>query len=144
MNKEVIKNKTMNFNDVMVSFDGTVGRVRMCIEGSYSTGIRKVYSDDNSFSKGFIYFLMNSKFIQNKITEFAKGTTILHAGESIKHFITAVPNENIRKTFDTIGERIFKKLLNNKLEIRNLQKTRDLLLPKLMTGKIRVPLEVEG
>ena len=140
--KDIIKNKIANKNNILVSFDGTVGRVKIGIQGSYSTGIRKVYSNDNLFTNGFIYFLMKSDFIQNKITEFAKGTTILHAGEAIKHFITVIPSDKIRTNFNIIAESTFEKLLTNINEIKNLQKTRDLLLPKLMTGKIRVPLEV--
>ncbi|MBU1854849.1 MAG: restriction endonuclease subunit S [Nanoarchaeota archaeon] len=141
--KNIIKNKISNLQNVLVSFDGTVGRVKIGINGSYSTGIRKVYSSDGSFSNGYIFFLMNSKFIQDKIVEFAKGTTILHAGEAVKNFITAIPSEQTRSNFNVFSDKIYLKLLNNLNAIKSLQKTRDLLLPKLMSGQIRVPLEVQ-
>jgi type I restriction enzyme, S subunit len=139
--KDILKNKFCLFEDILVSFDGTVGRVRFGLKGSYSTGIRKVYSKSNKFSNNFIYFLMKSKFIQNKITEFAKGTTILHAGESINHFITAIPDDEILILFQKTTDSLFKALINNTKEIKNLQKIRDLLLPKLMSGQIRVSIK---
>lgn len=139
--KDVIKDKVTTAKNVLVSFDGTVGRVKIGIEGSYSTGIRKVYSKDNAFTDGFIYFLMKTEFIQDKINKFAKGTTILHAGDAIKHFESVIPNNKIRSQFNLISESTFEKILANIIEIKSLQKIRDLLLPKLMSGQIRVPLE---
>jgi type I restriction enzyme, S subunit len=139
--KDIIKNKFSKSQNVLVSFDGTVGRVKIGIEGSYSTGIRKVHSKDGSFSNGYIFFLMNSKFIQDKIVEFAKGTTIPHAGEAVKNFLTAIPNEQTRSKFNVLSDKIYLKLLSNLNAIKSLQKTRDLLLPKLMSGQIRVPLD---
>ncbi|MFW5852506.1 MAG: restriction endonuclease subunit S, partial [Nanoarchaeota archaeon] len=54
-----------------------------------------------------------------------------------------IPPESFLKKADKIFHNIFKRRLIIENEILSLQKTRDLLLPKLMTGKIRVPLEVE-
>jgi len=36
------------------------------------------------------------------------------------------------------------KMESNQMQIHNLSNTRDSLLPKLMTGKIRVPVEVHA
>ena len=144
MKKDIIKNKIATTENILVSFDGTVGRVKIGINGSYSTGIRKVYSENKFFSNGYIFFLMKSKFIQDKIFEFAKGTTILHAGDAVKHFKTSIPSEDIRLKFNMISDTVYSKLLNNLKSIKSHQKTRDLLLPKLMSGQIRIPLEVKG
>ena len=54
-----------------------------------------------------------------------------------------IPEINILNNFNIATKNLFNKIYLNSEEIISLQKTRDLLLPKLMTGKIRVPLEVE-
>ncbi len=40
----LLKNKTFKSDDVLVSFDGTVGRVFIGGNGGYSSGIRKIYA----------------------------------------------------------------------------------------------------
>jgi len=52
-----------------------------------------------------------------------------------------VPPLNLLKKFDTISKNIFGRIFITNQEIQILSKTRDLLLPKLMSGKIRVPVE---
>jgi hypothetical protein len=42
--------------------------------------------------------------------------------------------------FDNSVSGFFEKMLLNKLQIRNLEKLRDTLLPKLMSGEVRVEL----
>ncbi len=47
-------------------------------------------------------------------------------------------NPIIVKDFNNLIKPIFKKIKNNSSQIQTLQKTRDTLLPKLMSGKLRV------
>ncbi|MHA1347951.1 MAG: restriction endonuclease subunit S, partial [Candidatus Heimdallarchaeaceae archaeon] len=55
-----------------------------------------------------------------------------------------VPPLDLLKKFDTISKNIFGRIFTTNQEIQTLSKTRDLLLPKLMSGKIRVPMEVKS
>jgi len=57
--------------------------------------------------------------------------------------VTIPPSKIINK-FSQIFESIFNKYVLNSIENRNLIKLRDTLLPKLMTGKIRVNIEYEN
>jgi hypothetical protein len=52
-----------------------------------------------------------------------------------------IPEKKILNNFNIATKNVFNKIYLNSEAILFLQKTRDLLLPKLMTGKIRVPLE---
>ena len=56
---------------------------------------------------------------------------------------TIIPSSNILVKFNRLVEPIFDKRTEIVIQNRNLSKIRDLLLPKLMSGKIRVPVEVE-
>lgn len=140
--KKSIASNLANFGDVLASFDGTPGRISISVNGAFSSGIRKIYDPKNEYTSSFIFFLMHSKYIQNVIKIYSKGTTILHASEAINHFIYYVPPRNILTKFINVVDVIFKKIVSNNIQIITLSSIRDALLPKLMSGKIRVPLEV--
>ncbi|CAE6500794.1 restriction endonuclease subunit S [Candidatus Nitrosotenuis uzonensis] len=52
-----------------------------------------------------------------------------------------LPNPNTLEEFESFMESIFLKSLQNNLQIETLSRIRDSLLPRLMSGKIRVPVE---
>ena len=139
---KLAEKKLCKQDDILLSLDATIGIVRVGMEGAFSSGIRKVYSKDKgAVPKGYIYFLLKNKFIQNTIYTYAIGTTILHAGASLDHMNLAIPNNEIFSKFSILIDPIFNKLINNLIEVKNLSQIRDSLLPRLMLGKIRVNLK---
>ena len=52
-----------------------------------------------------------------------------------------LPSNDILKEFNKAIEKIFDKTYNNLIQIQTLSQIRDSLLPKLISGKIRIPLE---
>jgi type I restriction enzyme S subunit len=133
----LVKDKTCKPDDVMISFDGAIGRVGIGLSGAYSTGIRKVTSKNNDIGFSFIYGLVKSQNIQDQILTYANGTTILHAGSSIKHLVMPFNLGAVLK-LEQILQPLMKKILNNFDENRNLEALRDTLLPRLMSGEIEV------
>jgi len=74
----------------------------------------------------------------------ASGSTFKEvSGTIIKEFLAIIPHSSLLKKFEFFMVEVNQKLMINQNEILSLQKTRDLLLPKLMSGKIRVPIEVK-
>jgi len=139
---EVSKNKISKFGDVLVSFDGTIGRVNAFLEGAYSSGIRKINA--SKYSNAFVYFLMKSDYIQDLIRKYATGTTILHASKSI-NYLYLIKNDEIIKEYEKVIIPIFKTILSNTQQIQTLQELRDTLLPKLINGEIEVDkLNIKG
>jgi type I restriction enzyme S subunit len=132
------ENKICNEKDILISLDATLGIVRIGMKGAFSSGVKKVYFKDKVIPKGYIYFLLKSKKIQEIINTYAQGTTILHAGHSLNYMNLAVPDETTFSNFSTLIEPIFNKLVSNVKQSQNLSKIRDSLLPKLMSGEIRV------
>lgn len=74
----------------------------------------------------------------------SKGSTMPYAvwKNSLELMPILIPYDHILQKFSKIVNPIVSKIRDSLFELENLQKIRDLLLPKLMTGKIRVPLEV--
>lgn len=138
VNQSLTKNTRSGYEDVLVSFDGTVGRVQIGIVGSYSSGIRKVYSKDNHFSNPFIYFLMKSETIQQILSECSTGSIILHAGSSLKNMIDAIPDKKLLDEFSKMSFPLFRQIIQCKREIETLFQIKDSLLPKLMSGEIQL------
>jgi type I restriction enzyme S subunit len=111
------------------------------MNGVHSGGVRKVYAKDKIIPKGYIYFLLKSEYIQEMITTYAIGTTILHAGNSLNHMLLTIPDKDTFSKFSVLIEPIFNLLISNLQQNKTLSQIRDALLPKLMSGEIRVPVE---
>jgi type I restriction enzyme S subunit len=137
--KDLVGNSICKFDDLLVSFDGTVGRVSFGIQGCYSSGIKKIYSEDEIYNKLWLkHQIFISEEIQDEINMYAEGTTILHASSSIEYLSFPFPPKEKIEEYDKFFDPIYKKILHNKTQIQTLEKIRDTLLPKLMSGEVRV------
>jgi Restriction endonuclease S subunits len=137
--KDLAGNSICKFDDLLVSFDGTVGRVSFGLVGCYSSGIRKVYSKDEVYNKLWLkHQIFISEEIQDEINMHAEGTTILHASSSIDYLSFVFPPKEKIEEYDKFFDPIYKKILNNKTQIQTLEKLRDTLLPKLMSGEVKI------
>ena len=129
---------TANYDDVLLSTDGTVGRVVVGISGAYSSGIRKVIASNHQISNSFTYFWLNSQYVQDNLLEYASAaTTIAHASGAIKNLYLCY-EKNLVINFGAITLPVFELFVKNLEEINKLRNLRDSILPKLMSGKIRV------
>jgi len=135
--EKIAQGKVCKENEVLLSLDATVGRVKIGCKGAFSSGIRKVYSENGFIKNSFIYFWLKTPYVQNTILEHASGTTILHAGQSIKYLEFPFNKEIIKKIQRKVDP-IFEKILQILKENQILSTLRDLLLPKLMSGEIKV------
>ncbi|WP_295031545.1 restriction endonuclease subunit S, partial [uncultured Methanobrevibacter sp.] len=138
IDKSLSKNRILEYDDIVLSLDATIGIVKIGLEGAYSTGMRKLVISNEAINKPFLYCLVKSDRIQKTIESFATGTTILHAGKSIKHMNFVLPDENTMNQFANVGDTILSLILNNKRENEVLSNLKDVLLPKLMSGEIDV------
>ena len=76
------------------------------------------------------------------------GTTVIHLGKSdIDTFRLLQPGRGLLSAFASIAQPLLDRTVANALESRSLAQTRDLLLPRLISGKIRLreaELAMEG
>ncbi|MCK4446632.1 MAG: restriction endonuclease subunit S [Candidatus Marinimicrobia bacterium] len=138
VDEQYAKSALLEKSDIVISLDGSVGIVSMGLEGCYSTGIRKLIIKDKKINRSYLYFLMKSHYIQGVINAYAKGTTIQHAGEAIKHMNSILPPQNLMDLFDEITSPAFNEVLILLDQNQKLAQARDLLLPRLMSGAIEV------
>ena len=83
-------------------------------------------------------FLLSDTFDTIK-NNFCTGTTMQAINNKDTKLIDFVlPDNELLSKFNNIAEPIYQKIYYNNLEINKLQKLRDILLPKLMSGEIDV------
>ena len=114
-----------------------------------SLHLRIIRPLESTVSVWFLYCLFRERHFQSHIYGYANGTTVLGLSkDGVPRYQFALPPEKIRCLFDLVVEPLFAKIESNEKESRTLAKTRDTLLPKLLSGEVRVDdaaeiLEVE-
>jgi len=129
--------------DVLLSVRAPVGSLNVadvrCAIGRGVAALR-LKGKQNSF---LYYLLLATRSAWDKYD--AKGTVFGAATKQDVHdFKIAIPPKDLRDQFGELNEPLDQKILLNDKESRNLTAIRDSLLPKLMSGKIRVPVKKEN
>ena len=154
----VKKHHYIEINDVVVAHtDLTQGAeiignpVMVLSKGKYeklimSMDVVKVISKDNDIDNAFIYCLLKTDNFKQYALGYVNGTTVLHLSKkAIPQYKLPFPTDiKICKELSAILKTIMMKISLSDNENDNLNLTRDILLPKLMSGEIRVPLDEEG
>lgn len=69
----------------------------------------------------------------------ANGSTFQEISKgNFRPLSVVVPSEPVLRAFDAIAKPLYDRIAKNERESRTLARTRDLLLPRLMSGEIRV------
>ena len=87
----------------------------------------------------YIYLLTNSyDFVNDLRSRANRGVQVNLSAAQIRSSATVVPSEEINEKFEQIINPIFEEVFNILNQNENLIKQRDLLLPRLMSGKLEV------
>jgi len=90
-------------------------------------------------SKDWLYCLLRYSTFSDEVKEYANGVNVLHLSpDRIKEYRVLVPANGLQKQFGQIIKNIFLLIDNFYEKNENLKKTRDLLLPKLISGELDV------
>ncbi|MDD3607994.1 MAG: restriction endonuclease subunit S, partial [Candidatus Moranbacteria bacterium] len=136
--EKLLRGKIFNHDDILVSLDGTIGRVFIGGAGGHSGGIRRVVGKHDFIKKSLILCFLKSPKFQSDLESFSGAeTTIKHASGAIEH-IRFVLQDDICKKFGVAFDPLFQKIVSNISQVQILSKLRDALMPKLMKGEVRV------
>lgn len=127
-------------NPVMVFSKGKYDKLIMSMD------VVKVTSKDRDIDNAFVYCLLKNDSFKQHALGYVNGTTVLHLSKkAIPQYKLPFPvNNKICKELSRILKNIMMRISLSVYENDNLSLTRDALLPKLMSGEIRVPLDEEG
>lgn len=123
-------------NTVLLSFKLTIGRVSITTcETTTNEAIVHFKITDKSFLTTEYLYLFFQQFDFNSLGSTSSIATAVNS-KTIKGIEILIPNEELIKAFQMKISNIFAQIKNLTMENKNLVKTRDLLLPKLLNGSI--------
>lgn len=125
-------------NTVVTSFKLTVGRIAITAGEMLSNeAIAHIKLKEKVLSPEYIYLAL-------KLFDFTSlGSTSSIAtavnSKSIKEIPILIPDEKVVVKFDALIKPLFDHIMQNTRQLDSLVQVRDSLLPRLMSGKVRVP-----
>jgi type I restriction enzyme S subunit len=129
---------TCNENDIIMVMDGaSSGRVEIGFNGILGSTLAKIVCKNDNINQSYLYFILLNK--QQEIKENPTGSAIPHADKKrVLASIIIIPDKKTLVKFQEFMTNLFNKIWLNKKEIKSLSQIRDALLPKLMSGEMRI------
>ena len=122
---------------IVIGRKGTIGEV-IWIEEHFNPIDTTFYVEDTLGCKGlyFYYFLIKNQNFKRLTSDSAVPGLNRDMAYSIE---IVIPKINQINEFNTFAKSVFNKMNLNQQQIQTLTQTRDRLLPKLMSGQLRIP-----
>ena len=140
--KEIHKTWEVKTNDILLTIVGTIGNVAIVNENDLPFSLQRslaVLRPNEKIDFSFLYFLLNSiKFEQFLYANLnPTGQPGIYLG-TLGGFEFVLPPKPLIEKFFEFSEKIIGIIQKNHTQINQLSKIQDILLPKLMSGELRV------
>ncbi len=123
----------------VISARGTVGKY--CILSKPMAFSQSNYGIKPKFSDCYFFTYLLIAHSVEELKSAAYGSVFdTITTNTFKEHMLSLPKPEVIKDFENEVKPLFKKILNNQLQIRTLEKLRDTLLPKLMSGEVQVKM----
>lgn len=107
----------------------------------FSMDLVKVISKSKNYTNEFLYLLMKSREFKEHCLGYSNGSTVLHLSKkAIPEYEMKLPPDSLIIKFSKKVKPLVQKQFRNQTQIRTLTALRDTLLPKLMSGEVRVEM----
>jgi restriction endonuclease S subunit len=121
---------------------GRVARVRADLKHSTlvaSLDLVIVRPKDATTSREFLYELLSRDEFKDHAYGYSNGTTVLHLShKALPEYLFPMPPTPVREAFTNIVAPLFQQMDTNRAQSQTLLSIRNALLPKLISGDIRV------
>lgn len=142
-NKFVVESGTILISKLNPRFP-RIWAVRHSPENAICSTEFQVLKPSDARLMAYVYFLLSSPQARDQLSMAASGTSGSHQRvrpEDILSIACVYPNQEYAIRFSEIADGFMDKMDSNIIQIRTLEKLRDTLLPKLMSGEVRVQYE---
>lgn len=96
--------------------------------------------DITKVSRQYLYGLFRTESFQSHTFAHTSGTTVLHlAKDGVGTYQFVCPPSEVMESFSSIAEILSERRQNNIDQMRTLTQLRDTLLPRLISGQLRLP-----
>ena len=140
----------VNSGDILIAMTGaTVGKIALVPKRNsralVNQRVGKFFLGEKPLEKlGFIYSILSKKEIFIEIVSTAHGSAQPNISPTqIKNIKIILPSKKDIDKYNKIVELAFCKITENINQNEYLSNLRDVLLPKLMSGEIRVPINIK-
>ncbi|WP_066348577.1 restriction endonuclease subunit S [Aliarcobacter cryaerophilus] len=144
---ELLRKGKLSRNDVVLTTRGTVGNIAYYHELipfeniRINSGMVILRADETKISPLYLYILMKSPLFCESVIEHTSGSAQPQLPiRDLNNVSFILPPKNIYYKFMEQVKPIYSKVFNNQKQIQTLEKLRDTLLPKLLSGEIRVEI----
>lgn len=147
IDEEVVRNIDLRFkissNDLLIAMTGAqVGKVGLVPTTEKSLWLNQrvgLFKEKVKFSKWFVYLILSTPEYQSTLLSSAVGSAQPNiSSKQIENIKTIIPPSDLIEKFGEIINTMFISICENNFENQILTQLRDSLLPKLMSGKIKV------
>lgn len=128
--------------DTLISVRAPVGDMNMAFEECcLGRGVAAFRFKSNSNYYSYTYYKLRS--LMQSIKQFEDNGSVFGSigKDDFKNLENIIPPQNFIEQFQKEAKPIDDKILLNEQQIRSLTRTRDTLLPKLMSGEVRVKIK---
>ena len=137
-------NKTLPPKSICVSCIATVGLVSMNAKESQTNQQINSIVPYETYYRYFLFLMMKSSYdLLHAMASGGTATLNLNTGDFSKIPIL-YPGKTVLMNFQNKVEPFFEKIFYNQLQIRTLEKLQDTLLPKLISGEVRIQFGEEA
>lgn len=121
----------IQLGDIVVGMDG---QFRAHVWGGSPVWLNQrvcAFIPKSNFSRAFVYYSLMAPLAEIERTETA--TTVIHLGKSdIDNFTFVLPPNKVLAAFDTLAQPVLQRIANLKQQSYQLEKVRNLILPKMI------------
>jgi type I restriction enzyme S subunit len=128
--------------DILMTSEAPLGELyflgsqeRYCL----SQRLFSIRADHRIVSPVVLYFCLDSERVQHELRSRASGSTVSGIRQSeLRNVPLVVPSMVVQKRAEAVLSQLSKQIHTLNSQVQNLRRTRDLLLPRLLSGQIDV------
>lgn len=134
----IVANTEQGHNQLLIGYPAIIPQ--RYEEALYSHHLYRVTPHDHSqITPRFIYYLFKTSFFHETVAGYTNGTTVnMLPADGLEKPLFVVPSPEVINNFDELVLPMLSIMEQNYEQTQQLAETRDVLLPKLISGEVRV------
>lgn len=137
----------LSSGDILIAMTGAkIGKIGIIPKTENKILLNQRVGKVESNNKYILYLILRTNEVQGFISGGSSASSAQGniSNSDIENFTYLIPDEKFLQKINEVINCLFNRIVDNLGEIQILSQIRDSLLPRLMSGKIRVPVEVRA
>lgn len=140
---DISKRSKVDHLDVLITMIGTVGVTAFVLNESTYFAIKNIglfKTSKRPELASYIYLLLSSREMKHYLEARIAGTTQKYLSlKALREIAIIEPEKPVIQAFSELVKPIFEKIHQNRTSVQTLSTLRDTLLPRLISGQLRLP-----